>query len=95
MNENYNYSYEDEAEINLIDLMFYLLKQWKTLIVAALIGAVLGGAIYVVKKSSADKAAAALEAEMEDAKTGVEDDETVEQLLVILEKWQPTLQEVA
>lgn len=80
MNENYNYSYEDETEINLIDLMFYLLKQWKTLIVAVLIGAVLGGAIYVVKKSSADKAAAALEAEMEDAKTGVEDDETVEEL---------------
>ncbi len=80
MNENYNYSYEDEAEINLIDLIFYLLNQWKMLIVAVLIGAVIGGAIYVVKKSSADKAAAALEAEMEDAKTGVEDDETVEEL---------------
>lgn len=80
MNENYNYSYEDEAEINLIDLMFYLLKQWKTLIAAILIGAVIGGGIYVVKKSSADKAAAALEAEMEEAKTGVEDDETVEEL---------------
>ena len=80
MNENYNYSYEDEAEINLIDLMFYLLKQWKTLIVAVLIGAMIGGAIYVVKKSSADKAAAARETEMEDVKTGVEDDETVEEL---------------
>lgn len=80
MNENYNYPYDEDVEINLIDLMFYLLKQWKTLIAAILIGAILGGGIYVVKKNSADKAAAALEAEMEDAKTGVEDEQTVAEL---------------
>lgn len=80
MNENYNYSYEDEAEINLIDLMFYLLKQWKTLIAAVLIGAVIGGGIYAAKKSSADRAAEELTAQMEEAKTTVEDEQTVAEL---------------
>jgi len=50
MNENLYNSYNDEMEINLLDLMFYLLKQWKTLIVAIIIGALLGGGIYMVKK---------------------------------------------
>lgn len=80
MDENYNYLYEEDMEINLIDLMYYLLKQWRTLIAAILIGAILGGGIYVVKKNSADKAAAALEAEMEDAKTSVEDGQSVTEL---------------
>ena len=80
MNENYNYSYEDEAEINLLDLMFYLLKQWKTLVAAVLIGAVIGGGIYVAKKSSADRAAEELTAQMEEAKTTVEDEQTVAEL---------------
>ena len=80
MSENYNYSYEDEAEINLIDLIFYLLKQWKMLIVAVLIGAVIGGGIYMVKRISADQAAAELSAQMEGAKTTVEDEQTVAEL---------------
>lgn len=80
MNENCNYPYDEDVEINLIDLMFYLLKQWKTLIAAILIGAILGGGIYVVKKNSANKAAAALEAEMDDAKAGTEDEQTVAEL---------------
>lgn len=80
MNESYNYSYEDEAEINLIDLMFYLLKQWKTLLAAVLIGAVIGGGIYMIKKFSADRAAEELTAQMEEAKTTVEDDQTVAEL---------------
>lgn len=80
MNENYNYSYEDDVEINLIDLMFYLLKQWRTLIAAILIGAILGGGIYVVKKNSADKAAMALVAEMEEANNGVEDEQSAAEL---------------
>lgn len=50
MNENY---YNDELQINLIDLVFYLLKQWKTLLLAIIIGAVLGGGIYMVKKPEA------------------------------------------
>ena len=80
MNENYNYSYEDEAEINLIDLIFYLLKQWKMLIVAVLVGVVIGGGIYMVKRISAAQAAAELSAQMEEAKTTVEDEQTVAEL---------------
>ncbi|MBS6396156.1 MAG: hypothetical protein KH452_03235 [Clostridiales bacterium] len=55
MNENMNYPYENEREIDLIDLMFYLMKQWKTLIMAVVIGAILGSGIYVVKKKEADQ----------------------------------------
>ena len=47
MNENY---YNEETEIDLVDLMFYLLRQWKTLVVAVVLGVILGGAIYMVKK---------------------------------------------
>lgn len=54
MNENLYNSYNDEMEINLLDLMFYLLKQWKTLILAVLIGALIGGGIYMVKKPAAE-----------------------------------------
>lgn len=79
MNENYDYSYE-EAEINLIDLIFYLLKQWKMLIVAVVIGAVIGGGIYMVKRVSADRAAAELSAQMEEAKITAEDEQTVAEL---------------
>lgn len=47
MNENF---YNDEAEINLLDLMFYLMKRWKTLMVAILMGALLGSGVYMMKK---------------------------------------------
>lgn len=71
MNEqNYNY-YEDDVEIDLIDLMFHLLKKWRGLIVAIILGAVLGMGIYVVKahqqkKELAANAAAAEEMQKED-----------------------------
>lgn len=80
MNENYNYSHEDEVEINLTDLMFYLLKQWKALIAAVLIGVVIGGGIYVVKKSSADRAAEELAAQMEETKITMDNEQTVAEL---------------
>lgn len=44
----YNY-YEDDVEIDLIDLMFYLLKRWRGLIIAIVLGLVLGLGIYLVK----------------------------------------------
>lgn len=56
MNENYYNGYEDEMEIDLIDLMFDLMRHWRSLIVAIIIGAIVGGGIYVVKKTSAEKA---------------------------------------
>lgn len=58
MNENGYNMYDDEMEIDLIDLMFYLMRQWKTLLLAVLIGALVGGGIYVVKKKSYDQASA-------------------------------------
>lgn len=61
MNENYYNGYEDEMEIDLIDLMFDLMRHWRSLIVAILIGAVLGGGIYVVKKIAAQKAVVQIE----------------------------------
>ena len=49
MNENYTNMYEDEMEINLIDLMFYLLRQWRTLLVVLIIGAIAGCGILVLR----------------------------------------------
>lgn len=53
MNENNYYNYNDDMEINLLDMLFYLLKHWRSLIAAILIGVVLGGGIYAVKKITA------------------------------------------
>ena len=53
MNENYTNMYDDEMEINLIDLMFYLLRQWRTLLIVLVIGAVAGGGIHMLKKAQA------------------------------------------
>ena len=53
MNENYTNMYEDEMEINLIDLMFYLLRQWRTLLIVLVIGALAGGGIHMIKRSQA------------------------------------------
>ena len=69
--QRYNY-YEDDVEIDLIDLMFHLLKKWRGLIVAIVLGAVLGMGIYAVKahqqkKELAANAAAAEEMQEEDA----------------------------
>lgn len=68
--QRYNY-YEDDVEIDLIDLMFHLLKKWRGLIVAIVLGAVLGMGIYAVKahqqkKELAANAATAEEMQKED-----------------------------
>ena len=49
MNDNMYNNYEDDMEIDLVDLLFYLLKKWRSLIVAIVIGAILGAGLYVVK----------------------------------------------
>ena len=49
MDENRYNSYENEMEIDLIDMMFYLLKKWRGLLLAVIIGAVVGTGFYVVK----------------------------------------------
>ena len=48
---NFCEHYDESVEIDLIDLMFYLLQQWKMLIVAIVIGIFIGGGIYILKKS--------------------------------------------
>lgn len=54
MNEsNYNSYYGKSVEINLLDMIFCLLKHWRSLIVVALLGTVFGGGIYAVKKVTA------------------------------------------
>lgn len=54
MNENIG-AYNEEMEINLIDLMFYLLKQWKALVIVTVLGLLIGVGIYMTKSSSASK----------------------------------------
>ena len=72
MNENGYNVYEDEMEIDLVDLMFYLMRQWKTLLLAVLVGALVGGGIYMMKKASFDQAEASSEEE-EDEEESLED----------------------
>ena len=72
MNENGYNVYEEEMELDLIDLMFYLMRQWKTLILAVLVGALVGGGIYMMKKASFDQAEASSEEE-EDEEESLED----------------------
>lgn len=50
MNDNKHSSQNQEIEVNLIDMMFYLLMQWKSLVIIAVIGALLGTGIYMIKK---------------------------------------------
>ncbi len=44
MNKNQNIYYDDAVPLNLLDMMFSMLKRWKVLIVMLVLGAVLGGA---------------------------------------------------
>ena len=46
--QRYGY-YEDDMEIDLIDMMFYLLKRWRGLVIAIVFGLLLGLGIYAVK----------------------------------------------
>ncbi len=64
MNDNMYNNYEDDMEIDLVDLLFYLLKKWRSLIVAIVIGAILGAGLYVVKNHQQQTEQAAQEAEL-------------------------------
>ena len=59
MNDNMYNNYEDDMEIDLVDLLFYLLKKWRSLI-----GAILGAGLYVVKNHQQQAEQAAQEAEL-------------------------------
>ena len=49
MKENNNYLEQEEIEIDLGHLMIYILKQWKKLILVVLMGAIVGGSIFMLK----------------------------------------------
>lgn len=42
--------YNGETEIDLIDMMFYLMRKWRTLILAIVIGAIAGCGLYVINR---------------------------------------------
>lgn len=73
--QGYNY-YEDDVEIDLIDLMFYLLKRWRGLIIAIVLGLVLGLGIYLVKDHQQKAELAAQTAAVESADETEEFDES-------------------
>lgn len=49
MNENYNPYNENAVQISIPSLILYMLKHWKTLIIAAIAGLLLGGALCAWK----------------------------------------------
>lgn len=49
MNENYNEYNENAVQISIPNLILYMLKHWKTLIIAVLAGLLLGGALCAWK----------------------------------------------
>ncbi len=50
MNENNNYLEREEIEIDLGHMMIYILKQWKKLILVVLMGAIVGGSVFMLKQ---------------------------------------------
>lgn len=50
MNENNSYLEQEETEIDLFHMMIYMLKHWKTLILAVVIGLLVGMGIFVLKQ---------------------------------------------
>ena len=71
----YNY-YEDDVEIDLINMMFYLLKRWRGLVIAIILGLVLGLGIYLVKDHQQKAELAAQTAAVESADETEEFDES-------------------
>ena len=57
MNDNnQTYLINDDTEIYISDIIFYLLRKWRSLIVLALIGALIGAGVCVLKSGGADGA---------------------------------------
>lgn len=59
MDGNYSQRIDDDVEIDIRDLFFYLLRHWRSLIIVIILGAFLGSGIYIAKKASFEKSAAA------------------------------------
>lgn len=61
MNENY---YNKDAEVNVMDFVFYLLRQWRTLFIAVILGGIVGAGIFMIKRPATESVS--LEEESED-----------------------------
>ena len=61
MNENNCNTYDGEMEIDLIDMTFFLMKKWKGLIAALIVGILLGTGIYMLKVHQAKSAMSELQ----------------------------------
>lgn len=48
-----NYGYEEEREIDLRDLIMYILLRWRSILIVALLGALLGGAYSYARSNTA------------------------------------------
>ncbi len=58
MNDNWKQVSDDEKEMSISDMLFYLLRQWKVAVIAALIGLLLvGGLTYAKSLENAKKSA--------------------------------------
>lgn len=55
MNGNYQNDALDVFEIDLVDMMFYLLGHWKSLLITLVVGALLGAGIYALKLKEPDE----------------------------------------
>jgi len=52
-----NYEYEEEREIDLKDLIMHVLLKWRSILIVALLGALLGGAVSYIRSDKAARAA--------------------------------------
>ncbi len=59
MNEYGNNTYNDDVEIDLVDLIFYFLKKWKVLLIFLLAGIIAGAGLWGIKVIQARNEAAA------------------------------------
>ncbi len=63
MNEYGNNTYNDDVEIDLVDLIFYFFRKWKVLLVFLLVGIIAGAGLWGVKVIQARDEAATAAAE--------------------------------
>lgn len=54
MNDNYQNYTNGELDTNLIDMAFYLMRHWRSLLLAVLVGSLLGCGIYALKKPATE-----------------------------------------
>ena len=55
MDREYIYSSAEEREISLIDMLFYLLSKWRSLVFAVFVGILVGGGVYLLQNGQEDQ----------------------------------------